>query len=435
MSDLASRIIDDLRAFSADLLQAGIDERGPRSPSAGASRESSLLHAIKSLTALVPRLLSELETADTPVRYEETVAATPKGASLSRRPADYQLRGGHVIPRRWVRMTPLPEESSHALRYLLFLLDRQRDALLEVEERSRKRIDEALAARRGSSAWAKADAHRLRALTDGLEETRARLDRSINSVRRRAGARAIATARTPSPYPPTQSWVALRRLAPGLLDPQARLPAHLTGLLNRDAAIADLPYLYQRWCGLKIVEALHDLRWEVQADPVGAIFLGGLITFERDGHSLDLWVEPRLQRSGGHASGFRCARGVDATPDYMFVTPGPGGPDAFILDATLQNAGQDHVAKGRYLDLIELGHLVRVAGCPIKRQPRLAWAAAPILAAHNKTLRADGAIGTVPMNPLRWNAEPIRDWVHDVTRHALAWSLAESGHSPRAERN
>ncbi len=426
MNDLAERIIDDLKAFSADLLQTGIDTRGRRTRVRGAGGGASLVHAIDSLTSLVPRLLRELESVEAPTRYVENVTPIPTGATLSRRPADYRVHDGRVMPRRWVKMVPLPESSPRALRWLLYLLDRQRDLLIETQERTEKRVAEALAARRGRSVWAQADESGLRTMVLRLQETRSRLRRAMQSVQRAAGPRPIPTHLAPSPYPPTQAWVTLRRLAPGLIDPQAVLPVHLVGLLDPETAMADLPYLYQRWCGVKIVETLSELGWELRDDPVGAIFLGGLVTFHRRGHSIDLWVEPRLPRKGRHPSGFKCVRGDDVTPDYLFVTPGPGGPDAFVLDATLLTSTQDHVAKGRYLDLIELENLVRIAGCPIKRRPKIAWAAAPIVAYHGKTLRADGAIGTVPMNPLQWHQDPLSEWLADVARHAMAWSLVES---------
>lgn len=425
MSDFVERIVEDLKDFSADLLEVGLATRSdPRLAGMGSS--ASLLHAIDSLTSLVPRLLLELETAEGPTRLQENVTATPTGAKLSRRPSDYRLQGGRIMPRRWVRMVTVGEPDPAPLRWLLHLLDRQRSQLGETLERTDKRVSEALTARRGRSEWAQADASALRSIVDRLKESRARLQRAIKSVQRVAGPRPIPSPRAPSPYPQTQAWVALRRLAPRLIDPRAFLPEHVSGILGADLATADLPYLYQRWCGVRIISALHDMGWTVRDDPVGAIFLGGLITFQNRGHGIDLWIEPRLGRLGHHPSGFRCARGEDVTPDYLFVTPGPGGPDAFVLDATLVTTPEDLVSKGRYLDLIELENLVRVAGCPIKRRPKLAWAAAPIVAAHGKALRSDGAIGTLPMNPVHWNAEPLDAWISEVARHALAWSLVES---------
>jgi hypothetical protein len=168
----------------------------------------------------------------------------------------------------------------------------------------------------------------------------------------------------------------------------------------------------------------------MRGDPVGAIFLGGLITFQLEGHTLDLWLEPRLERRAVHACGFRCIHGEDITPDFLFITPGPGGPEAFILDATLVTAPEGLVAKGRYLDLIELNNFVRVGGCPVRRRPRLAWAAAPLMASHGKVLRQDGAIGAIPMNPADWNDQPLREWLSDIARHAFAWSLVEKARRP-----
>ncbi|MAG58831.1 MAG: hypothetical protein CMJ83_21285 [Planctomycetes bacterium] len=428
MSDLAERVVDDLRAFSSDLLEVGLSSGVTRRPAIrGEGSSASLLRAIEALTVLVPSLLVELETSEAPTRYVESITHVPTGAALSRRPGDYRLADNDQIrPWRWVRTIPLPEPDPRALRWLLHLLDRQRTRLGETLERTEKRVAEALTARRGRSVWAQSDAFTLRQMLERLKEARSRLHRAIKFVQQSAGSRPIPTPTLPRPFPRSQAWVTLRRMSPRLEDPSAFLPEHVLGLLGSDVVTADLPYLYQRWCGVKIIQALHELGWVVHADPVGAVFLGGLITFHHRGHTIDLWVEPRLDRRSRHPSGFKCVRGEDVTPDYLFITPGAGGPDAFVLDATLVTAPEDLVAKGRYLDLIELKNFVRIAGCPIRRRPRLAWAAAPVFADHGKALRGDGAIGTVPMNPIDWNDRPLFDWLVEVTRHALAWSLVDS---------
>ena len=425
-NDIATQIISDLRAYSSDLLEVGADTAVAARRGTGEGSNASLLRAIQSLTTLLPRLLVELRTAEAPTRYVENVTPVPTGAKLSRRPADYRLRDGRVLPHRWVRMVPLPTLDPRPLRWLLHLLQQQSSLLDEALERTDKRVSEALAARRGRSEWARSDEQNLRHMVETLKQARASLQRSTVIVRRSAGQRPVPTARPPTPYPATQSWVTLRRLAPRLTDPHGFLPEHVSGLLGGPAVTADLPYLYQRWCAIKIVETLDALGWTVREDPVGAIFLGGLITFQHiGGHTVDLWIEPRLQRQARHPSGFRCARGDDVTPDFLFVTPGASGPDAFVLDATLVTSPEDLVGKGRYLTLIELHNFVRIAGCPIKRYPRLSWAAAPLVAHHGKTLRNDGNIGAVPMHPIHWTDAALREWLLEVTRHALAWSLVE----------
>jgi hypothetical protein len=430
LNNLAKGIIDDLRAFSADLLEVGLTPGGSSLPGQSDGTSAGVVRSVSYLTSLVPRLLAELRTVEAPTHYVENVTYVPTGARLSRRPADYRLSGDRVMPWRWVRMVPLPERDTRPLRWLLYLLDRLRELLIDTEERTEKRVAEALAARRGTSVWAQADAHGLRQILERVREARALISRATKRVQQSAGPRPVPSKAVPNPYPRSPTWVSLRRLAARLTDPMGSLPDHIRSLLRGPEPAADLPFLYQRWCGVKIVRTLESLGWEMRGDPVGAIFLGGLITFQLEGHTLDLWLEPRLERRAVHACGFRCIHGEDITPDFLFITPGPGGPEAFILDATLVTAPEGLVAKGRYLDLIELNNFVRVGGCPVRRRPRLAWAAAPLMASHGKVLRQDGAIGAIPMNPADWNDQPLREWLSDIARHAFAWSLVEKARRP-----
>jgi len=74
--------------------------------------------------------------------------------------------------------------------------------------------------------------------------------------------------------------------------------------------------------------------WIWHDDPTGALFLGGEIRLYKADVQISIWIEPRFSRRKAHLSGFICHEVTETHPDYMIVTPGPSGIDAFILDPT-----------------------------------------------------------------------------------------------------
>lgn len=426
MNPLVDNMVADLRAWSSDLLEVGLGEA--MTVHAGYGRAGSIatiLFSVDMLINLVPNLLAELEMNEDTGQVRESYTRVPTRARLSRRPNDYRMTPSGVIPMRWMRTEPVFEYDFKSLAWLLHLLEVQSAQIAKTRNRTEKQVDEALRSRRGSSQWARSEAESLQGILKSLKIAEVHVRNAKEAVHRATEWRLHPSQSMPAPYPSSPAWQTLRRQAPRLLRPEALLPEHVRSLLGGTVQMADVPYLYQRWVGVKIVEALHRLGWAVEADPVGPIFLGGVLPFRNRGHGFDLWVEPRLSRTLRHPSRFRCARGEDITPDYVFVTPGPGGPDAFVLDATMATEESALLEKGRYLELMELSYFVTLAGCPVLRRPRISWSAAPLRSSHSKLHSDDGRMGSVPMHPESWSPAPLEAWLADVAKHALAWSLAK----------
>ena len=426
MSTFIGRIIDDLRTFSAELLETGLDDAGAFDRTlATTASTTTVIDTTHAIAGLVPALLAEQEAWASPTRWIERSTSTPTH-TLSRRPWDYRRsQDGRLLPSRWLRAVPVEHVDLRAMRWLVHLLDRIDDRIEEFRRRNDKYVQDALAARGGTSTWGLRNTKDLAQIGENLDRARHAADRARRLVVQAAGRPLTPLASPPSPYPTMPAWITLRRLSSLADDDRSLLPRHLRRVLGPKENHADLPYLYQRWCGVKIVEALGELGWQPRSDPTGALYLGGCITFKSGAHSLDLWVEPLLPRKRTHPSGFRSNRGEAASPDFLFVTPGPGGLDAFCLDATLATDEQSLKLKGDYRLKIELARLATVAGCPVSRGPRLAWAVSPIISPHGRLHYADGTVGTVPLSPVMFDVDPLAAWLSEVARHALAWSLVD----------
>lgn len=436
MSDLAERVLEDLRAFAEELLECGLATQGAAVGAEGGSRTlSAVLRTAETFERLVPDLLAELDFREDPSRTLVHAVRSPVRAKLSARPGDYERHEGRLLPRVWVREVPVLLPDTEPLRWALYLRDRIAADLTAVEARYTKWIDEAALARLGDSEYARRDADELAAIANRIAERREQLDRSRERLRRAAGGAITPRATVPRPLPPSPAWNALRRLARGVVQPLHMIGPHVAELLRAPVQVADLPYLYQRWCGMKVVQTLELLGWSRETDVVGPLFLGGRIHFLLDGVALDLWVEPRLTSSSDHPCGLRAVRG-ESTPDFVFCTPGRnplGGraqrespiraQDHFVLDPTLSIDPAVLSGKGKYLSALASSDVSLIAGSPAYATPLRSWAAAPLETASAQVfpVREPGSCGALPMNPVRWNPKPLTAWLGDLTAHAMAW--------------
>jgi hypothetical protein len=417
------RIVEDLRAFSGELLETGLARAGRVEP--GAPRAQGMraeLGGAHALATLVPSLLAELATRDDPTRVEEYASTTPLRAVLSRRPCDWVRGGTSILPKRWSRLVPVLEPDVAALRWLIHQLRDRAEKLELARDRVAKQIADARIARAGSSRFAKSDELALDLLRARLDEAALVLVRAEDLVRRHVGRAVQPSTSPPSPYPGTPAWSSLRRQALYWSSPSAFLPGYVRSLLHDAVAAADVPYLYQRWCGVKLLQAFDARGWSTRGDATGALFLAGRIVLQRGAVTIELWVEPRLSRYRDNPTGFHCLRGEDVTPDFLLVTPGPYGRDAFVLDATRATEHKALEAKDRYLALIASNTPGFTAGVPVIRHPVRAWACAPIVAQHCTLFRADGKTGCIPMHPVEWSPKPVDGWIGDVVKYATAWA-------------
>lgn len=424
MNLFIQQLVDDLKAFSAELLTPGLHAAQQVSTSMGTvASTTELLKAIDLLTGLVPQLVAELQTTSTTRKVTLYYTASPKGATFSQRAVDYQQDAAkRVLPAHWLTILPTSEIDIRPLRWLAHLLELQQTALTKVNMRTIKYIDNSLLTQRGGSTYAENDRATLLSMRSRLGEAQAKLEQARSTLLRIVGRRLVPSTYLPHPYPRSTAWIRLRRYAQQLTHPTDYLSTSLHNLLHGTLEIADTPYLYQRWCGVKLLQAFEALDWVYRDDPTGALYLGGEIRLYKAEVEISLWVEPRFSPFKAHPSGFACRRATAEThPDYFIITPGPSGVDAFILDPTTTADPEIRRNKGKYLDILEAISMATVAGVPAVHHPLRAWAAAPLHTPHCELDDPEGHTGTIPMHPLDWSDKPLLAWVSDINDYAIAW--------------
>jgi len=425
MSPFIQQLIEDLKEFSVELLAPGLHATQEMTSNMGTiASTAALLKSIEHLTGLIPNLVSDLQTTDATRKVMLHYTNSPKRATFSNRASDYQQDSQRrLVPSRWLHILPVPEADVRPLRWLLYLLDLQQIALDKVQTRTTKYIDNSLLTQDGRSTYAQDDRATLLNMRSRLQEAKSKLEHARLALQRSVELKFAPSSELPSPFPRSPVWRHLRVFAQQLLNPTSYLPSFLQNLLQGTVEIADTPYLYQRWCGIKLLSGLVSLGWLWRDEPTGALFLGGEITLYKSDVEISIWVEPRFSKYRAHPSGYSCQEVMETHPDYLIVTPGPYGTDAFILDPTTTADIEIRQAKGKYLKTIEFVGTAVIAGIPVPmvRNPLRSWAAAPLQTPHCEVHDNKGETGTVPMHPLFWVERPLKEWLRDVDSHALAW--------------
>lgn len=324
-----------------------------------------------------------------------------------------------ALPRRWLRAEPSPEQRIDALRWLVGIGLELKNQLQAHTNRLTKQVEGARFARSGESSYALDDLaalDQMLSLSSGAEQ---RLRYSIAIIYKLVGKTINPSHQLPFPFPRTPAWESFRRQAHLILHPREMLGAWLGELLREPIPIADIPFLYQRWCGLQVIRATAKLGWDVLGDYVGTLFLGGMVGFAKENTTVDFWVEPRLAHSQADRIGWRSEqRGEELTPDFLLVCGERGDRDAFILDATLSTNPELLSDKGKYLDLL-IGEDVRsIAGVSIFRRPLRSWAMAPIQTSFCQLSDRHGWTGVIPLNSTSKNFPGLEAWLGDVFSHA-----------------
>ncbi len=427
MNPFIQKLVDDLKTFSSELLLPGLHATQQVSTDMGTvASTTALLKSIDFLTNLIPQLVMELQTTDSTHKFLVHYTPSPKQATFSRRPNDYQLDiAKRLLPARWLRILQVAEIDLRPLRWLVYLLELQQAALEKVHTRTIKYIDDSLLTQQGQSSYAQNDRATLLNMRSRLDEAYAKLENARTTLLRTVQFKLVPSSNLPHPYPRSAAWLHLRRFAQQFIKPKEYLPSFLHNLLHGTVEIADTPYLYQRWCGVKLLSAFESLGWICRDDPTGALFLGGEVRLYKAEIELNIWIEPRLSRRKAHPSGFLCKEVTETHPDYLIVTPGPSGIDAFILDPTTTSDYEIRQGKAKYLDTIEAMSMASVAGIPVVRNPLRAWSAAPLHTPHCELDDSEGRTGTIPMHPLDWSPVPLLEWVRDIHNYALAWGTGK----------
>lgn len=425
MDKLTAQVIADLTAFSSQLLEAGVAPMrnyGQGTISQGGT--TVVLRAAKRLSSLVPRLLETVETEEARDAYGTRFVRTPVRTRYPRAPWCFGVRNSEtrqLTPVVWEHLEEISHAAGGSLRWLLYILEHVAAMITVLQARTSKHVDDALRTRAGSSSYAAEEQRSLLSLVESLRHARVNLAGSMDLVKEAAPGSIRSSSRRPHPYPAGTEWRALRTEVAGILDPKAFLPSFITALLTQPVVAADLPYLYQRWCGLQLLKAFERAGWTFVGDVAETLYLGGSLELTRGSVVITLWVEPRLTLAKQQELGFHSGV-IELTPDYLIVTSGPFGRDGFVLDATRSTDETIVASKSKYLDLMIGSDSLYVAGVPVRRRLRASWAAAPVGGHTCSLLSPDGSVGVIPMGPDVASARAVDAWVGDITSHSILWA-------------
>lgn len=423
------RVIDELRQESAELLELGLTPTTSGQfvqyvQAAAAPRHASLLRGILQdcdhFTGLVPELLLSL-AGEACSSGEWLATMTPKGARMSRTPWDFVTIGGSVLPSRWMRFEPEEKPDSHALRWLLHINAELLRKLHEQQFKRARDIQEAILVRSGNSMYAEFD---VQALNQRLDELKIRLVqlRKTQTLIQTAGLPGLRPHdRPPSPYPRASAWQRLKRLAERLRNPYHDLESMLSGLLSGPVAMADVPFLFQRWCGMQIIFGLQRLGWKKSGSMVSALFLGGRVDLSLGPCAITVWIEPRISTATMTLTGWRCSSSTqELTPDFLITYGKSAQSEGYVVDATMSTEEARHIEKNtKYMnEMVGLESLL-IAGIPMQRRLRRSWVIAPMKRDTCSLLNREGSSGVIPLHPGKINLEPLDDWLNDLSRQAM----------------
>ncbi|MEE9391952.1 MAG: hypothetical protein V3W41_05565 [Planctomycetota bacterium] len=430
MTEFFDRIVQDLREQSPEMLEAGIAPTVRRHVTGASNGIAGLLiDTIALMGRIIPKLVEELEEG-TRGELSEYPTRRPDRAVPSRHCSDYAKSGESLVPALWIKHEEISNPPESPLRWLLHLIDRLQQALAPAARRHEDVVAQLLAVRKGGYGWAQEDEPRLLRRSREFRSSSITLERCRSAIAVSAGCRLRPLTRRPKEFPNGEAWSRLRRLLPRIEEPMGTPSELAQHLLGGKADLPDLPFLYQRWCGLQIHRILVDSGFECRGDVTASLFGAGILRYTARDSWLELWIDPRLLAGKKHRSGWTCVGANEATPDLMILVPGPSGPDAFILDPTLSTSEDTLSAKGKYLDWLGSYDLGVVAGVPTAARPPLrSWAIAPLRSPTCKVLdQADpsGRIGVLPLHPEAPGRSALKAFLRDIIEHAHAWGRQAS---------
>ena len=415
-------IVSDLIEFSRELISPGLSPAKDfvKGRVAGVTT-SSQTFAVHRLVHRIPTLLEDADMDEAAGAIITIIRPYARTAHSAMQPSRYGKMDGNIVPVAWRNTIPSGAPAVAPLRWLLDIIDRQTNAIVKTKVRLEKQIEEAWHARKGTSKYALDDANALKAAIIPVVSALKSLETARNKVVSFSGIHLTPSSRIPNPFPTSPVWRAFAMEVRTLLSPEDALPDFVGELLSDPIAAADVPYLYQRWVGLKIVEAFKNLQWKVPENAAGVLFLGGEAIFRCHGVELSLWVEPRLEPNKNHPSGFNAVSTTEKAPDFLITTPGYLGDDAFVLDATLSTYDEILYSKGKYLESVMGDSPLLIGGAGLPRFPLRSWAVSPV----REMLCYDvvGKLGAIPAHPILGDFEHLQKWIADVSQHALAWGI------------
>lgn len=409
MNALEQALVAELASASEHLLERGAAPLGLAGSGAAAGPGTFAAGEALRLARLVAAALVELERVPSATSESHEPARVPKRARPSTRAFDYVRHGAGAVPVVWTTREPIYEAPRAPLEWLLALIERASEAVerhlaLYVEAR-----DEAVRFR-GGSAWGAEEVERLEANQMLLTAGRNVLRRAREDVAGASDLRLVPRAQRPHPFPRTPAFAALADVERRATQPTAAARALAATLFAGPPEGVELGYLYQRWCGLKLVEALRDAGYAPKDDPIPTLLLSGAIEFDGPPPRITLLCEPRLVAGKAPIGGLFVHHG-ESTPDFALVVRTDDGPRVHVLDPTLRTTDEGLRSKSRYLEIVKVEGARMVAGVGFQAGVDTSWAAAPLQRSQCKPDDWRGQHGTVPLNPVAFDPRPVRDWL------------------------
>jgi hypothetical protein len=412
VSALEEILIAELAAASAHLLEKGLAPASARESDLVVGPATIAAGDAARLAGLVKHALLELATTPSSTNETLEIQRVPRRARASRRACDHALHGASVVPIAFLALEPTLEAPRAPLEWLLSLIDGVDDELERHVALYDESLDEAVRFRSGSD-YGVLDVAQLEDNHRRLVAARALLRATRRLVRDASSFGLVARPQRPRPFPRSRTFEALAHLEEKRSDPRRAGRALASDLFGQRGRGIDVAYLYQRWCGVKLVAALAALGYEAQSDPVPALLLSGAVEFRSPTGIATLVSEPRLVAGKPPVEGLFVHHG-ESSPDFVLLVHTGEGRRAHVLDPTLRHLDDARREKARYLEIVKVEGSRRIAGVGVQPGVDTSWAAAPL--DHTNCLPVDwrGEHGTVPMNPLRFDSRPLERWLSFV---------------------
>lgn len=411
------RLQTDLRARAEYLIEVGRDTPSAQGTVvAPLSTLTGSLHAARTLANMTTALIEEATDTDAidDQHYERTQISV--GARAPRSPWAYEQHGDVWAPRHWLRPMLVARHDVPALNWLLGLILEVGAQLQEFEARLELQAAH-IRAETGSfeSVYQAQDLQHLNDYLRNFRRAALGLGQAEGQLRGRLGPQAVPASRPPSPFPTGHRWQLLSRTA-RLWRTPAGMPDHLQRLLGLPLEVVDLPYLYQRWAAVQVLDGLATLGHPARTprDAAWALFMGGEIQLQTyNDTQISVWVEPRIT-SDPHPSGLQTTVSDECTPDLVLNVHRHGRVETTILDPTLRTRRDQLVEKSRYLTMLKRQEPRYIAGVAVQNGPRRAWSISPRTTQKCEVIDfVHGSQGIVPLMPGHGN-QALMDFLRDV---------------------
>ena len=413
-------IIEDLQRFSAQLLDSIGHTKNQPLPSQIAqpiSTISGALSAAEFLATSTPKLLRELRSHTLSYTQAVVRSPSPKGARIPREPWAYAKHGQTLAPTFWLAPAQEARPNPQPLRWLNHIMQELRGQLQWFLKQGQKSY-ESLVEQEDDTYWGHQTRQEYKAMLDNIKRGSHQLSRALLDIERFFGQTLNASPHRPEPYPQGNTWRLLRRFERHWSNPLLTLPSYINECVIKPPDIADLPFLYQRWCILSLFKCLQQMGCVLQdnTQPLAwTIFLGGASELNHPvyGH-IQIWVEPRIT-SNTHDSGLCTNEAQGQTPDIVINVQSQGSTESIILDPTLSQQTELLEQKGKYYRTLYRKENRKIAGVSVLKRPWRCWAIAPIKQSKCLLLAdRDGKCGAIPMHPLVQQRSGLRDFMLDV---------------------